>query len=136
VIAGYDGSIPARRALAYAAGTARRLRRPLLAFYVTPAETCFQEPLTGLISVAKREAAKAVERRLLAELDDLTVPEELEVHYGTRQGNPAQQLAALAAELRADALVIGTPERSRHHLTGSVPGWLARHATCPIIVIP
>ncbi len=35
VIAGYDGSASARNALAYAAGMARRLDRPLLVAYVT-----------------------------------------------------------------------------------------------------
>jgi len=137
VIVGYDGSTPARHALAYAAGTAWRLCRPLLAVYVTPSELYCQEPLTGLVSVVKREAeATDVERWLLAELDEMANPAGLEVHYGARRGSPARELAALAAELKADALVIGAPARSWHHLLGSVPGWLARHASCPVIVIP
>ena len=36
----------------------------------------------------------------------------------------------------ADALVVGAPTRFWHHLAGSVPGWLARHARCPVIVVP
>ena len=124
VIVGYDGSTPARHALAYAAGAARRLCRPLLAVYVTPCEVYCQEPLTGLVSVMKREAeATDVERWLLAELDEMANPAGLEVHYGARRGSPARELAALAAELKADALVIGAPARSWHHLLGSVPGW-------------
>ncbi|MGE5290069.1 MAG: hypothetical protein ACM3ML_23350, partial [Micromonosporaceae bacterium] len=35
VVAGYNGSASARNALAYAAGMARRLGRPLLMVYVT-----------------------------------------------------------------------------------------------------
>jgi hypothetical protein len=51
VVAGYNGSASARNALAYAAGMARRLGRPLLMVYVTsPGVYC--EPLTGQVSSA------------------------------------------------------------------------------------
>ena len=134
VIAGYDGSAAARNALAYAAGLARRLGRPLLMVYVTsPGVYC--EPLTGQVVGLLRDA-DALERWLLTELDQVTDSGELEVHVRTRRGNPARELAAMAAEFSADALVIGAPRRFWHHLTGSVPGWLARHAKCPVIVVP
>jgi nucleotide-binding universal stress UspA family protein len=134
VIAGYDGSSSARNALAYAAGMARRLGRPLLMVYVTsPGVYC--EPLTGQVVGLLRDA-DALERWLLTELDQVTDPGELEVHVRTRRGNPARELAAMAAEFSADALVIGAPRHFWHHLAGSVPGWLARHAKCPVIVVP
>jgi nucleotide-binding universal stress UspA family protein len=134
VIAGYDGSSSARNALAYAAGMARRLGRPLLMVYVTsPGVYC--EPLTGQVVGLLRDA-DALERWLLTELDQVTDPGELEVHVRTRRGNPARELAATAAEFSADALVIGAPRHFWHHLAGSVPGWLARHAKCPVIVVP
>lgn len=134
VIAGYDGSASARNALAYAAGMARRLGRPLLMVYVTsPGVYC--EPLTGQVVGLLRDA-DSLERWLLTELDQVTDPGELEVHVRTRRGNPARELAAVAAEFSADALVIGAPRHFWHHLAGSVPGWLARHAKCPVIVVP
>ena len=134
VIAGYDGSAAARNALAYAAGLARRLGRPLLMVYVTsPGVYC--EPLTGQVVGLLRDA-DALERWLLTELDHVTDTGELEVHVRTRRGNPARELAAIAAEFSADALVIGAPRRFWHHIAGSVPGWLARHAKCPVIVVP
>jgi nucleotide-binding universal stress UspA family protein len=134
VIAGYDGSTSARNALAYAAGMARRLGRPLLVVYVTsPGVYC--EPLTGQVVGLPRDT-DALERWLLTELDTVTDPGELEVHVRTRRGSPARELAAVAAEFSADALVIGAPRRFWHHVAGSVPGWLARHASCPVIVVP
>jgi nucleotide-binding universal stress UspA family protein len=134
VIAGYDGSVSARNALAYAAGMSRRLDRPLLvAFVASPGIYC--EPLTGQIVGLPRDA-EAIERWLLTELDQVTDPTELEVHVRTRRGSPARELAAMAAEFSADALVIGAPKHFWHHLAGSVPGWLARHACCPVIVVP
>ena len=134
VIAGYDGSASARNALAYAAGMARRLSRPLLVVYVTsPGVYC--EPLTGQVVGLARDT-DSLERWLLTELDQVTDPGELEVHVRTRRGSPARELAAAASEFSADALVIGAPRHFWHHVAGSVPGWLARHASCPIIVVP
>jgi nucleotide-binding universal stress UspA family protein len=134
VIVGYDGSMSARNALAYAAGMARRLARPLLVVYVTsPGVYC--EPLTGQVVGLARDT-DSLERWLLTELDQVADPGGLEVHVRTRRGSAARELAAIAAEFSADALVIGAPRHFWHHVAGSVPGWLARHARCPVIVIP
>ncbi len=134
VIAGYDGSCSARNALAYAAGMARRLERPLLIVYVTsPGVYC--EPLTGQVVGLQRDA-DALERWLLTELDQAADASELEVHVRTRRGSPARELASIAAEFSADALVTGAPRHFWHRLAGSVPSWLARNARCPVIVVP
>ena len=134
VIVGYDGSGSARNALAYAAGLARRLDRPLLMVYVTsPGVYC--EPLTGQVVGLPRDT-DALERWLLTELDQVADPSELEVHVRTRRGSPARELAAISSEFSADALVIGAPRHFWHHIAGSVPGWLARHAKCPVVVVP
>ena len=134
VIAGYDGSGSARNALAYAAGLARRLGRPLLMVYVTsPGVYC--EPLTGQVGGLPRDS-DALVRWLLSELDQVADPGELEVHVRTRRGSPARELGAMASEFNADALVIGAPRHFWHHVAGSVPSWLARHAKCPVVVVP
>jgi nucleotide-binding universal stress UspA family protein len=133
VVAGYDGSESSRNALAYAAGVSRRLARPLLVVHVTPGVYC--EPLTGQVVGLPRDN-DALERWLLTELDQVADPSQLEVHVRTRRGSPARELGAMAAEFSADALVIGAPRRFWHHVAGSVPGWLARHASCPVIVVP
>ena len=134
VVAGYNGSASARNALAYAAGMARRLGRPLLMVYVTsPGVYC--EPLTGQVVGLLRDA-DSLERWLLTELDQAADASGLEVHVRTRRGSPARELASIAAEFSADALVIGAPRHFWHHLIGSVPSWLARNASCPVIVVP
>ncbi len=133
VVAGYDGSMSSRHALAYAAGMARRLGRPLLLVYVVPGICC--EPLTGQVIGATRDDAETA-RWLLAELDQVFDRADLTVSVHTRRGNPARELAAAADESSADALVVGAPEHVWHHVAGSVPGWLARHAHCPVIVVP
>ena len=134
VVVGYDGSAASRNALAYAAGMARRLGRTLLVAYITsPALFC--EPLTGQVIAPVRDS-KETHRWLLAELDEVCDRAGLDVCIVTRQGSPARELAAAADEFHADALVIGAPGRLWHQLAGSVPGWLARHAHCPVIVVP
>jgi nucleotide-binding universal stress UspA family protein len=134
VVVGYDGSAPAQNALAYAAGLARRLVRPLLIVYVAP-QGVYCEPFSGQV-VGLRRDADSLERWLLTELDQVADPEELEVHVRTRRGHAGRELAAIAAEFSADAVVIGAPRHLWHHVAGSVSGWLARHANCPVIVVP
>ncbi len=134
VVAGFDGSPASRNALAYAAGLARRLERPLLVVHVT-ARGIYCEPLTGQVirTVHDREQ---ISRWLLAELDEVCDAKGLQVHATTRCGTPARELAATAAQYSADALVIGASSQAWHQLVGSVPGWLARHVRCPLIVVP
>jgi nucleotide-binding universal stress UspA family protein len=134
VIAGYDGSASSRNALAYAAGLSRRLGRPLLVVYVCSSGV-YCEPLTGQVVGVARDA-EALERWLLTELDQVTGQAEVDVHVRTRRGSPARELAAAAEEFSADALVIGAPTHIWHRVVGSVSGWLARHARCPVIVVP
>jgi nucleotide-binding universal stress UspA family protein len=134
VVAGYDGSASSRNALAYAAGLSTRLHRPLLIVYVCSSGV-YCEPLTGQVVGVPRDA-DALERWLLAELDQVTGQADIDVHVRTRRGSPARELAATAEEFTADALVIGAPTHFWHRIAGSVPSWLARHARCPVIVVP
>jgi nucleotide-binding universal stress UspA family protein len=133
-VVGYDGSESSRHALAYGAGMARRLGRPLLIVHVCPAGV-YCEPLTGQVVGMQRDRDE-LERWLLAELDQVADSRDLKVCVLTRRGNPARELAATATEHGADALVIGVSTRVWHQLAGSVPGWLAKHAHCPVMVVP
>ena len=131
---GYDGSSCSRNALAYAAGVARRLGRPLLIVHVS-STGMYCEPLTGQV-IGLPEHSGDLEKWLRAELAQTADPSGLDIHVRTRRGSPARELAAIAAEQDADALVIGAPSRSWRHVGSSVPSWLTRHARCPVIVVP
>jgi len=134
VVTGYDGSPPSRHALAYAAGLARRLAQPLLVVYVVPFGVgC--EPMTGQVLCAVRERGE-LDSWLPAELDQVCDADDLEVSVMARRGSAARELAAAAESSSADALVVGAPGHRIHHLAGSIPAWLARHARCPVIVVP
>jgi nucleotide-binding universal stress UspA family protein len=134
VVIGYDASPSSRNALAYAAGLARRLGRPLLVVYVVPFGV-YCEPMTGQVICAARER-QDFEPWLLAELHEVCDAEGLDVRVMARRGNAAKELAAAADTSSADALVVGASEHKLRHVAGSIPGWLARHARCPVIVVP
>ena len=133
VVVGYDGSPSSRNALAYAAGVSRRLSRPLVIVHVTPGVYC--EPLTGQVIGAPRARAET-ENWIRSELAEVCDCRGVVVRVIMRHGNAARELSTAAEELSADALVIGAPKQRWHHVAGSVPGWLARHARCPVIVVP
>jgi nucleotide-binding universal stress UspA family protein len=134
VLAGFDGSPASRNALAYAAGMARRLERPLLMVYVTPRDT-YCEPLTGQV-IGTASDRRELGRWLFTELNQVCDADGLRVRALIRSGTPARELAAAAAEWSADALVIGASSHAWHQLAGSVPSWLARHVRCPLIIVP
>jgi nucleotide-binding universal stress UspA family protein len=126
ILASYDGSLPSRRALAYAAGLARRADRWLLIVRIWRLGGLVPAPLT-------RDAQAERVRQLRVELaeTDLT---GLDVEIIVRLGDPAAELLKMAADRRADAIVIGAARRFRH-LAG-VPARLAWRACCPAVVVP
>jgi nucleotide-binding universal stress UspA family protein len=136
VVAGYDGSTASRRALAWATGLARRTGRPLLVAYISPVPISY-DPGTVAVPVAEREAdVLAWLRTELADTLPAATPAGLDVHVAACIGDAARELARLADEHQADALVLGAPEHRLHHLVGSVPVWMARHAHCPVVIVP
>jgi nucleotide-binding universal stress UspA family protein len=54
-----------------------------------------------------------------------------------REEQPAEEIVALADELGADLIVVGSRGRGRirRALAGSVSDWVVRHAPCPVLVV-
>ena len=123
ILIGYDGSTASRRALAYAAGMARRLDRWLVVVHVWRPIGSAVVPLAELMRWLRTELAAA----------DLT---GLDIEMIVRYGAPARELRAITVERKADAIVVGGPERFPHRFAGSVAAWLARHARCPAVIVP
>jgi nucleotide-binding universal stress UspA family protein len=141
VLAGYDGSEPSCHALAYAAGMARRLDRNLVVLYCTqtrlpPVGGFPFLPLTAAACLPDTEAEGDHLGWLKAELKEAADLDGLRVRIIERDGDPARELACAAAEYNTDAIVIGAPRRFVHRFAGSVPAWLARHARCPVVIVP
>jgi nucleotide-binding universal stress UspA family protein len=120
---------------------ARRLDRDLVVLYCTQtrlppvggfpflplsAAACLADPVEDSDELAWLKAE-------LTEAADLC---GLRVRIIERDGDPARELACTAAEYNTDAIVIGAPRRFLHRFAGSVPAWLARHARCPVVIVP
>lgn len=104
-----------------------------------------ESPASGLVPQEDRHASLVqitdhVRERLTAEADRVhsSNPERpLQVFAHVRVGPTAEQIAALALELRADLVVVGTHGRRgvRRLIMGSVAERTMRLAPCPVMVV-
>ncbi|HZD15923.1 MAG TPA: universal stress protein [Pseudonocardiaceae bacterium] len=133
ILVGYDGSAPSRHALAYAAGMARRVAQPLVLVHVRPTPACYS--IDYGFSPPAEDPAELLDW-LRAELAATIDTSGLTVQLVQRCGDAARQLAELADDTQADAIVLGAPARWVHRIAGSVPVWLTRHARCPVVIVP
>ncbi len=89
-------------------------------------------------------SADNVERRLADEVRARLEPTEPRWHFQPRDGSVAEELIAVADELRGErgpeaniVLVVGGPSRNQHHeIGGSVSLTLAEVDRFPLVVVP
>ncbi|KAA0022829.1 universal stress protein [Antrihabitans cavernicola] len=137
VVVGFDGSQASRRALAYGVQMARNASESLVVAYVSSMNPGFD---MGFVNPACDAGSEKSERDLAgwlhAEVSAAVDMSSIGVELIERTGDTARQLEQIATARTANAIVVGAPEHRRHHVAGSVPAWLARHACCPIVVVP
>ncbi|WGX97190.1 universal stress protein [Nocardioides sp. L-11A] len=134
IVAGVDGSVTSTRAGSYAAGLARRQHSRLalvLARDVTAEASLGNE---GAVRAAL-EGQDQVERELRDAIASTVWPVDVELFV--RVGPPARVLAAVAEELSAGLIVLGS---SRQHAYlrpgGPLPVQLMRLRRWPVLVVP
>ncbi|WP_428261920.1 universal stress protein [Haliangium sp.] len=68
---------------------------------------------------------------------DIDAPGDWSIHLHARSGRPAETIAALAEELRADVIILGRHGRTggRPFILGSVPIRLMQLARCTVMVV-
>lgn len=116
ILAVYDGSAASKHALAYAAGLARRSDRWLVVVRVWWFAVHRADPMRGL-------------RDELAGID----LGGLDLKIVSLTGDPVKELLTVAADCRANALVMGASRRlTRSLMTARV----VRRAACPAVVVP
>ena len=142
VVVGFDGSEPAQRALDAAAGLLHGREGQLEVVYVA------HVPASAALSKRSETSALAsadnVERRLADEVRARLEPTEPRWHFQPRDGSVADELIAVADELRRErgpevdvVLVVGGPSRNHHHeIGGSVSLTLAEVDRFPVVVVP
>ena len=139
VVCGVDGSAGADAALASADALARRLGSELVAVHVQAAAvpvagaTLGPVPWRILASPEARRAALAVVERAVDRMDP-----EAAVRMRVESGDPAERLAAVAAEQPSAMLVVGSRGHGPLHaaLVGSVSSRLCAAAPVPVLVVP
>ncbi len=84
--------------------------------------------------MSRENRAKHVEEALHEELTD---PKYEGLDVRVEFGSPARHIVDVAAEVKADMIVISSHGRTgwRHLLLGSVTEAVVRHAHCPVLVI-
>jgi len=139
-----DGSAPAHEALA----SGLSLLRPADTVVIV---TVIEEPDEGLVIGASgfaggamspetyekmRQDTEAEGERIVLEAKTLLGLAEADTRV--LQGQPGKALCDLAAELSADALVMGSRGRGgiKRALLGSVSDYVVRSAPCPVVITP
>ena len=139
IVVGVDGTPTSLRALAYAAGLARRQHAELIAVYVrAPMRT--PVALSGWVDAgivaAETQAQHDAEDEIWEQIaDDANV-------WGTgarivvRNGNPLTELSKVAEQCGADTIIVGASAGLGHRLFGSLGRRLLRRKPCPVTIVP
>ena len=143
IICGLDGSADSRAALDVAARLAFRLRSRLVLAYVAevahvPYAAAY--PFGGtsgpITATKERDAEEEVGARLL---EQVAVAAGLpDAERRVEVGEPAERLAELADEERAELIVVGSRGRGafKAAVLGSVSSSLVGVARCPVLIVP
>ncbi|GLY18500.1 universal stress protein [Kineosporia rhizophila] len=137
MLVGVDGSESSLRARAYAVGLARRSHAYLIMVYVRQLSTMTAfapGPGTAAIEEAEDEVAAEL-RREMTMLAEEPGP-QLDAELIECTGSPFQALNQIAAERRADAIIVGASKQAGHRFVGSLAVHLVRNASCPVTVVP
>jgi nucleotide-binding universal stress UspA family protein len=131
---GVDGSRTSLRAAAYAAGLARRQGCGLLVVYVSkiPATAGMSPATTALMGETTDQIGDELRQSMLSQGAEKGVPME----FRSVHGDPLAELVKIAAETRADAVVVGSSEHLGHRIVGSLASRLIHTGKWPVIVVP
>src|SRR5487761_1300626 len=139
-VVGYDGSLPASRAL----DATVRLMEGRSGF-ITVAYVAHMPSTDALSANALAEMEETfdeVEKELRAEAGERLGDRPEGWGFDRRQGLIADQLIAAAKDVQAGhpgdsvIIVVGSSSQAMHRVIGSVPVSLARHSPVPLMVVP
>jgi nucleotide-binding universal stress UspA family protein len=134
VLAGVDGSPSSMRAGAFAAGVARRQGAALVVVFIetTPSMTAF----TPSAIPAVEEGLDAVAGDLRAEVHAFAAESGVSAEFLAMRGDPFTEIGRVAAERKADVVIVGASANVGHRLIGSLAVRLVRAGKWPVTVVP
>jgi len=136
ILAGIDGSRSAMRAGAYAAGLARRQGSKLVLLYVQPIGALNVPGAAVATAEAGDEVAEDLRRQIHEALDRLPDGAGIRWEFRVTRGDAYRAIVDTAAEVRAEAVIIGTSEQAGHRILGSVAVRLVKAGRWPVTVVP
>ncbi len=138
ILVGVDGSPTSLRAGAYAAGLARRQRARLVVVYVGPMiSLATSMPGAGAaVAVSQDDAFEEISDDLRRQVEGQAQERGIAATFVARRGDAFSELRRVAAEVRAEAVVVGASAKAGHRLVGSVAVRLVRAGQWPVTVVP
>lgn len=139
IVVGVDGSPTSLRALAYAAGLARRQHAELICVYVRqPLRTpvAMSGWLDAGIVAAEAQAQSDAEKEVWAQITDDASAWGTGARLIVRHGNPLTELRKVAEQAEADTIIVGASASLPHRLFGSLGHRLLRRKPCPVTIVP
>jgi nucleotide-binding universal stress UspA family protein len=132
VVVGISSSLAGYQALRYAVAQARQRQAPLLVVRVFNGRSPGSAPWDATLAEAALDDVRDVFRETFGGL-----PRDLQVQMTSREGVTGAALVG-AADRPADLLVIGGSgtHRMPRPWSGAVARHCARHAVCPIVIVP
>jgi nucleotide-binding universal stress UspA family protein len=134
VVVAYDFSLSSELALARAIDVAARAPQHVL--HVVAALDPHTHPLRGVPYERADELQQQISERIAAAFAKRETAAEVRFYVHARIGTPASQILALAKEIGADLIFIGSHGKTgvERFLLGSVSERVVREARCPVLV--
>jgi nucleotide-binding universal stress UspA family protein len=137
ILVGVDDSTTSIRAGWYAAGLARRQRARIVAVFVSPlASLGSAGPSGAAITVARDEAFRATAADMERRAMEIGTELGISITFVAARGEPFAEIRRIAAEVRADAIVVGASAHAGHRFVGSLAVRLVRAGKWPVTVVP
>jgi nucleotide-binding universal stress UspA family protein len=135
LLVGYDGSAGARAALSQAIALGQVTGAEIWALWVRETIPHFAE-VVGEIT-AEEEAAQKYLVKLKAEVERLESSQNVEIHFHSQPGYPAEKLLRYAMEGAFDLIVIGSNGHSGlwGRLLGHTTDRVSEHAPCSVLIV-